>query len=151
MASCTSAGVSCSSAGSRDSPGGIRWRLRWLQILLMHDRASVPLPDRRPATPQAARLGPSGVSGQRRGLRRVLSRRHPGEYRRLRRLHYFRLAGCSSRTQPMSSTTTHHHDLPLPCCLTLGLYDLITDCGRKSIWPPSGEPNVRQLEPSANG
>lgn len=33
------------------------------KILLMHDRASVPLPERRPATPQAARLGPSGVSG----------------------------------------------------------------------------------------
>ena len=41
-----------------------------------------------PATPQAARLGRSGESGQRGlSLRRVSSRRHPGEHRRLRHLH----------------------------------------------------------------
>ena len=51
--------------------------------------SSWPLPERRPATPQVARLG---GSGQRRSLRRVSSRRHPGEHRRPRRLHYFRLA-----------------------------------------------------------
>src|SRR6266481_844201 len=36
------------------------------------------LPERRPATPEAARLGRSGGSGQRRGLRRLLPRRHSG-------------------------------------------------------------------------
>jgi hypothetical protein len=35
----------------------------------------------------------------------------------------------------MSSTTTHYHGLPLLCCLTLSLYDLTADCGRKSVSP----------------
>jgi len=51
-----------------------------------------PLPERRPATPQAARLGRSVGSCQRRSLRRVSCRRYPGEHRRPYSLHYFRLA-----------------------------------------------------------
>jgi hypothetical protein len=51
-----------------------------------------PLPERKPAIPHAVRLGRNGGGGQRRGFKRVLSRRHPGKHRRLRRLHYFRLA-----------------------------------------------------------
>jgi hypothetical protein len=40
-----------------------------------------PLPERRPATPEAARLGRSGGSGQRRSFRRVSFQRHPHDRR----------------------------------------------------------------------
>jgi hypothetical protein len=36
-----------------------------------------PLPERRPATPEAARLGRSGGRGQQRSFRRASSERHP--------------------------------------------------------------------------
>lgn len=72
---------------SCDSPGD-GWTIRACFVF------RGPLPKRRPAKPEAERLGRSGGSGTHLSFSRVSPQRHPCEYSRLRRLIYPLLTFC---------------------------------------------------------